>query len=1169
MRKYHCAGWLPRLLSGSTVWLSAMIMTAAANSNIVGYWRFNDGAGTNIADISDYGHHGTLYTTNAAENWIPGVGGTAMRFNGTMGSSYVNCGTDNIFNFQDNNAFTVACWLRPNCLTNRQFIIGKYPGGWAAAPFQWMFYADGRLRMCIGGGGTNWADVCIPATNFTLGEWCHATATYDGQTLRGYLNGVEQAVNVRALTLASNTVTLRIGRSSSGSEYYGYYYDGDIDDVVICNYALDPANIHDLYENKIGCWEMNEGAGTITADGSVFTNHAVLVDMDESAWTPGQLDAGGNCTALSFDGINDYVDCGTDNIFNFQDNNAFTVACWLQPDRLDTNQCVIGKYPGGWAAAPFQWMFYADGRLRMCIGGGGTNWADVCIPATNFAVGAWCHATATYDGQTLRGYLNGVEQAVKVRALTLASNTTSLKIGRSSSGHYYKGVIDDVRLYDRAFSAGEVARFMQMLSARPDRNYYTGEDAVAICTLDIACATGLVGNYCLVAKDAQGAVLGTNSAPGMETDLVFSTSTLPAGTNTITVELRRNSGELLRACQMDILVRSPRTGGGEVKVDLRKGIVLRNGTPFFPIGLYCNGLGARNLPDGEEDVFALFNQVGFNTLVRVQASYTNTPQFMNLADQYGLAVINWNTAIRPPALDTNLYPTLAERLAVHWAWYTNMLPAINNETTVLSAHSNLLAYYSVDEPNLNNPDEAIAVAEWYWNTVHPIDPYRPKWLLYARSIPVGENWTRWGDVLGYDVYPGVFMGGLYNDPGRGTAYYAWQLRERCRADRKAMWFVPLANTLDPLRTPIGLNQTHMLCQAYAAVIYGARGLLYFAYPNVIGMHAWEALQEVAGQMQELEPALLNGDIAQNIAYTPGILNPAAQQFPMVNAAVFKYPAGDYLLLAVNVNSNAVDATFTVTGLLAGDDLFNTCSALTLNGESFSDLVEGYGTRAYRLTLAAGSAPVQAAVAMTERTDLPADSVAIDAIIAQIQAGKNYCPNPCFERQFNANIPDFYRPYFNNSVDPLAGETGSTWYVDHENCWDGVHPALRIYRCATNEYPEPETWGTFGVMYPPVDAGMTFSFYARGGQNGDQLWVRLNVGGDSWTGLDYQSFTVNLTTNWQRFQTNLYMEARAESFVKNGREILMCPSRGDAIWVSGLQLELGSTATAFQDDSILP
>ncbi len=64
----------------------------------------------------------------------------------------------------------------------------------------------------------------------------------------------------------------------------------------------------------------------------------------------------------------------------------------------------------------------------------------------------------------------------------------------------------------------------------------------------------------------------------------------------------------------------------------------------------------------------------------------------------------------------------------------------------------MLAYYNVDEPNLGDQDVKIAVAEWYWNTVKAIDPYRPMFLLYSQMISC-DNWTRWGELLGYDIYP--------------------------------------------------------------------------------------------------------------------------------------------------------------------------------------------------------------------------------------------------------------------------------------------------------------------------------------------------------------------------------------------------------------------------------
>ena len=159
-----------------------------------------------------------------------------------------------------------------------------------------------------------------------------------------------------------------------------------------------------------------------------------------------------------------------------------------------------------------------------------------------------------------------------------------------------------------------------------------------------------------------------------------------------------------------------------------------------------------------------------------------------------------------------------------------------------------------------------------------------------------------GTDSGYDVYPSppYFAGDFHTEPGLCTAYYAWDLRERCRKDNKLMWFVPLSNMLDPRRTPIGLSKTHMRCQAYAAIVYGARGLLYFSLDCVVGEDAWAGLREISAQIREMTPALTNGDIAQNIKYSPDNFRPRERKFPMVNAAVFKYPDGDHLLVAVNI-----------------------------------------------------------------------------------------------------------------------------------------------------------------------------------------------------------------------------------------------------------------------------
>ena len=73
------------------------------------------------------------------------------------------------------------------------------------------------------------------------------------------------------------------------------------------------------------------------------------------------------------------------------------------------------------------------------------------------ALNTWTHLAVSYDGATIRLYVNGVQ--VGSRALTgpIAPSTGALRIGGNAVwGEYFKGLIDEVRVYNRALSAGEI-----------------------------------------------------------------------------------------------------------------------------------------------------------------------------------------------------------------------------------------------------------------------------------------------------------------------------------------------------------------------------------------------------------------------------------------------------------------------------------------------------------------------------------------------------------------------------------------------------------------------------------------------------------------------------------------------------------------------------------------
>ena len=95
----------------------------------------------------------------------------------------------------------------------------------------------------------------------------------------------------------------------------------------------------------------------------------------------------------------------------------------------------------------------------MWQGGGGTfNGAVGYVTGTTASpVNAWTHVALTYDGAMLRLYVNGTPVASRTQTGGIQATTNPLWIGGNNPyGEYFQGLIDEVRIYSRALTSGEI-----------------------------------------------------------------------------------------------------------------------------------------------------------------------------------------------------------------------------------------------------------------------------------------------------------------------------------------------------------------------------------------------------------------------------------------------------------------------------------------------------------------------------------------------------------------------------------------------------------------------------------------------------------------------------------------------------------------------------------------
>ncbi|MGB7220840.1 MAG: LamG-like jellyroll fold domain-containing protein, partial [Vicinamibacterales bacterium] len=254
----------------------------------------------------------------------------------------------------------------------------------------------------------------------------------------------------------------------------------------------------------VAAYAFNEGAGTTTADSSGSANNGTITS---ATWTT----AGKFGSALRFNGTSALVT--VPNSSSLALTTRMTVEAWVMP----------AVAPSGWRTILHKnvdrFYLFAGSETNMpATGGTFTAGNQNTVGPSALAVNVWTHLAGTFDGTTVRLYVNGAQVASQPQTTPLTTSTGSLQIGGSGYGEYFDGWIDELRIYNVALTAAQI---------QTDMNTAIGGGAPGVP--DLTVTKTHAGNFTQGQVGATYAIAATNSGTGPTVGTVTVSDTLPAG----------------------------------------------------------------------------------------------------------------------------------------------------------------------------------------------------------------------------------------------------------------------------------------------------------------------------------------------------------------------------------------------------------------------------------------------------------------------------------------------------------------------------------------------------------------------------------------------------------------------------------------------------------------
>ena len=195
----------------------------------------------------------------------------------------------------------------------------------------------------------------------------------------------------------------------------------------------------------VGYWRFDEETGSTAKDSSPYGNDGTIYGATRVRGIIGK--------ALSFDGVDDYVDCGNDKSLDV--TTEATLIAWVKLKPSGDWQAIFSKGPDiyeNYELLVYSDLSYLHTAWNFDVGRKNHYWL-YSIPENE-----WTFIVLTWKAPLMKLYINGeFKETWDTGANYAITRTEPLLIGHEyGTSRYVNGTIDEVRIYNRALSPGEI-----------------------------------------------------------------------------------------------------------------------------------------------------------------------------------------------------------------------------------------------------------------------------------------------------------------------------------------------------------------------------------------------------------------------------------------------------------------------------------------------------------------------------------------------------------------------------------------------------------------------------------------------------------------------------------------------------------------------------------------